>query len=314
MKRFLAVLSVTTAVLSFAPVPLVAEAPPPQRPQQPAQPPAAGAAGYTDPGISAETVRERFNEVLQRYPRTVGRVLRLDPSLFSDPNYMANYPAIQQFVQQYPEVARNPDFFLADYGSTYYVDRGPRDPQEQALAMLRDWTEAIMVFIVIAGVSVGLMWLLKALIDHRRWLRISKIQTEVHTKLLDRFASSEELLAYMKTPAGARFLESAPIAVDPGSSHRAVAAPINRILWSVQAGVIILLAGLAPFVARNWTIYEEVRTTLAVLGTLGTFVGLGFIISAGASWFLSQRLGLLDGTRTDTSSSVSAGRVDSASF
>lgn len=311
MKRFLAVLSLTTAVLSFAPVPLVAQAAQPQRPQ-PQAPPVAGAGGYVDPATSAETVREGFREVMQRYPRTVGRVLRLDPTLFNDPSYMANYPALQQFVQQYPEVARNPDYFLAEYGSNGYLDPSERGEQ-QALAMMRDWSEAIMVFVVIVGISGGLIWLLKAVIDQRRWLRVSKIQTEVHTKLLDRFGSSEELLAYMKTPAGARFLESAPIAVD-ASAQRAVGAPINRILWSVQAGVVILLAGIAPFVARNWTTYEEVRTMLAMLGTFGTFVGLGFIISAAASWFLSQRLGLLDGTRTDGSSSVSAGRVDSASL
>ena len=32
------------------------------------------------------------------------------------------------------------------------------------------------------------------LVDHRRWLRQSKVQTEVHTKLLDRFTSNDDLL------------------------------------------------------------------------------------------------------------------------
>lgn len=296
MKRFLAALSLSTAVLSFAPVPLVAQTQPPAAPQPPAP-------GYVSPVQNAEQLREQFGEVLRRYPRNVGRVLRMDPTLFNDPNYLANYPAIQQFVTQYPEVARTPDYYLAEY-TTYYSSPENRDPRQQAMDMMRNWVEMVMVFIIVITVSAAVLWLLKALIDHRRWLRISKIQTEVHSKLLDRFSSSEELLAYMKTPAGARFLESAPIALDAGPSAKAsIAAPVNRILWSVQAGIVLLLAGLALFVGRSWTTFEEMRLMLAVMGTLGSFIGLGFIVSAGAAWALSQRFGLMDGTprRVDSS-------------
>lgn len=309
MKRFLAALSLTTAVLAFAPVPLTAQA----RPQTPAAPaPAAPSQVYADPTISAETIRERFGEVLQRYPRSVPRVLRLDPSLLGDPNYMANYPAIQQFITQYPDVVRNPEYYLAEYAYNYSPDPyANRDPRQQAMDMMRNWVEMFMVFVIVVVISIAVLWLLKALIDHRRWLRVSKIQTEVHSKLLDRFSSSEELLSYMKTPAGARFLESAPIALDAGASRGAVSAPVNRILWSVQAGIVLLLAGLALFVARNWTTFEEMRTMLAMMGTLGSFIGIGFIVSAGAAWVMSQRLGLMDGTRAGPSSSLSSGRVDS---
>jgi len=305
MKRFLAALAVTTAVVSFAPVPLVA-----QTPQPPAVPSAQGP-GYVEPALSAETIRERFKEVMQRYPRNVGRVLRLDPNLLQDANYLANYPAIQQFVSQYPDVARNPEYYLAEYALNYNANAYGSDPRTEALHMMRNWVEMIMVFAIVVAISIAVLWLLKALVDHRRWLRTSKIQTEVHSKLLDRFSSSEELLAYMKTPAGARFLESAPIALDAGPATRGVSSPVNRILWSVQAGVVLVLAGLAPFVARNWTTFEEVRTMLAIMGVLGTFVGLGFILSAGASWVLSQKLGLLDGTAGGGHSSVSASRIDS---
>ena len=310
MKRFLAALSLTTAVLSFAPVPLTAQARP-QAPAAPAQPAGPGTV-YTDPTISAETIRERFGEVLQRYPRSVPRVLRLDPSLLSDANYMANYPAIQQFIAQYPDVVRNPEYYLAEYAYNYSPDPyANRDPRQQAMDLMRNWVEMFMVFLIVIVVSVAVLWLLKGLIDHRRWLRVSKIQTDVHSKLLDRFASSEELLAYMKTPAGARFLESAPIALDAGQSRSSVSAPVNRILWSVQAGIVLLLAGLALLVARNWTAFEEVRMMLAMMGTIGAFIGIGFIVSAGAAWVMSKRLGLMEGTRAGSSSSVSSGRVDS---
>ena len=37
-----------------------------------------------------------------------------------------------------------------------------------------------------------------------------KIQTDAHTKIVDRLASNEDLLAYMQSPAGQRFLTSSP--------------------------------------------------------------------------------------------------------
>ena len=309
MKRFLAALAVSTAVLASAPVPLVAQTQNRALPQAPQPPPAPG---YTDPMVSAETIRERFNEVLQRYPRTVPRVLRLDPRLLSDPNYMANYPAIQQFIAQYPDVVRNPEYYLADY-STYYTPPESRDPRQQALEMMRNWVEMFMVFVIVVAVSIAVLYLLKSLVDHRRWLRMTKTQTEVHTKLLDRFASSEELLSYMKTPAGARFLESAPIALDAGPSGRpTVSAPVNRILWSVQAGIVLLMAGMALMVARGWTEFEEVRLMLATMGLFGSFIGVGLMVSAGAAFVLSKRLGLMNGTSHTAPSSVHAGRIDSS--
>jgi hypothetical protein len=311
MKRFLAALSLSTAVLAFVPVPLVAQT----RPQPPAAPqaPAPGTAVYTDPVTDAETLRERFREVLNRYPRNVGRVLRLDPTLFNDSAYLASYPALAQFVAQYPEVTRNVEFYLEGYGSSNYYDPSrDRDPQQQAMDMMRNWVEGVMVFAIVIAISGAVLWLLKSLIDHRRWLRVSKIQTEVHTKLLDRFASSEELLAYMKTPAGARFLESAPIALEAGPASRAVSSPVSRILWSVQAGIVLVLGGSALFVGRNWTTFEEMRWMLAMMGTLGVFLGIGFILSAGAAWTLSERFGLMDGTRGPASSSVPTTRIDSA--
>ena len=62
-----------------------------------------------------------------------------------------------------------------------------------------------------------LVWVIRTVVDHRRWLRQSRVQVEVHSKLLDRMTSNEDLLAYAKTPAGSRFLESAPI--DPGAAR-----------------------------------------------------------------------------------------------
>ena len=54
-------------------------------------------------------------------------------------------------------------------------------------------------------------------------------QAEVHTKFLDRFSSNEDLLAYIQTPVGRRFLESGPAPV--ADDVRPVGAPFSRILF-----------------------------------------------------------------------------------
>jgi len=133
-------------------------------------------------------------------------------------------------------------------------------------------------------------------IDHRRWLRLSKVQTDAHTKLLDRFTSNEDLLAYIQTPVGRRFLESAPIVVE---APRAMGAPIGRILWSVQTGLVVGFAGAALLVggARlegKAGDLADFGQLLDVIGVLGICIGIGFVLSAIVSYALSHRLGLFE--------------------
>ena len=311
MTRFAAALILTTAVMASLPVPLVAQGPP-RAPQVPtaAQAPAPRYELNADEGIDAEALRERFKVVLERYPRSVGRVLRLDPTLFGDATYMASYPDIAAFVGRYPQIARNPDYYLDDYG-TYYQSSAPRTPQYRSLDLMETVLGGMAALTVFAVVTWLLVWIVRAIVDHRRWLRVSTIQTEAHSKLLDRFSSSEELLAYIKTPAGARFLESAPLSTESASAGpRAVSAPLNRILWSVQAGVVLLLAGMAVIYARHQVTYEEVRQMFFMIGLVAAGIGVGFILSALASYALSKRLGLLNGTLPGASPSVTSGRVD----
>ena len=66
---------------------------------------------------------------------------------------------------------------------------------------------AFLVFLVVTGIVV---WLIRTIIEKRRWNRVSKTQSDVHTKLLERFTTNEDLLAYIQTPVGRRFLESGP--------------------------------------------------------------------------------------------------------
>src|SRR5205085_2299025 len=95
---------------------------------------------------------------------------------------------------------------------------------------------------------ITISWLARLLVDHRRWLRASKTQTEAQAKLFDRLTSNEDLLTYIQSPAGARFLQAAPMPLE--AETRSVAAPISRILWSVQAGIILAVVGAGMWFAK----------------------------------------------------------------
>ena len=117
------------------------------------------------------------------------------------------------------------------------------------------------------------------------------MQADAHTKLLDRFTANDELIAYVQSPAGSQFLQSAPIALDPGA--RRLDAPISRILWSTQAGLVIVMAGLAlQYVSGR--VDPDVAQPLFAIGVVAFAVGVGFILSAAVSYGLSHRLGLFD--------------------
>jgi hypothetical protein len=135
------------------------------------------------------------------------------------------------------------------------------------------------------------MWLIKTLLDWRRWTRLARVQADVHAKLLDRFTANEELLAYIQTSAGRRFLESGPVLAEAGP--RPLGAPVSRILWSFQVGIVLAIAGLGlQFVSGR--VVAEVGNGLAVLGVLAIALGLGFILSGVAAWLISRRMGLFD--------------------
>lgn len=246
---------------------------------------------------SARDTRERFHELLRQYPPSLAQVLRYDPSLMSNQPYLAPYPSLAAFLVQHPEVAHNPGFFVGEYRENQWQN----DPRRQVIQLMEEVLAGLAVcigFVTFVGV-VG--WLLKSLIDYRRWLRLSKVQTEAHSKLLDRLTSNEDLLAYIQSSAGRRFLESAPIPVDPAT--RPIGAPIGRILWSVQAGMVIAMGGigllyvssrLAAGLVSGPPGASELALPIFVMGVVALALGGGFVLSAVVAYVLSRRLGLFD--------------------
>jgi hypothetical protein len=239
----------------------------------------------------AQRTRDQFMDLLRRYSPSVGRVFKIDPTLLTNPDYMSAYPAVTAFLVQHPEITRNPSFYLEPVRFSSDSYETPRSRSYDLMRNMMDWVGGLAVATIIVSTIV---WLIRSLIDYRRWIRLSKVQTEAHTKLVDRFTQNEELLAYVQSPAGAKFLESAPIALDPGA--RRVGAPFSRILWSAQAGMVLLAGGIGlRYVSLVVTDPEAVEPFMA-MGLFGMAIGLGFVVSAGVSYVLSKHLGLFNGS------------------
>jgi hypothetical protein len=112
---------------------------------------------------------------------------------------------------------------------------------------------------------------------------------------MDRFSSNDELMTYVQTPSGRRFLESGPSPLQETSP--VMGAPISRILWSLQLGAVLLMGGLGMlFVSNNVSTgsIPEAAEFFYIAGCIAMALGGGFLVSAVAAYALSSKLGLLE--------------------
>jgi hypothetical protein len=271
--------------LALVAAPSAAQDRPPLERRTPA--PAAAAAA---PRIDANATRQELMELLDKHPPAVARVFKLDPSLMRSESYLASYPELRDFLAQRPEIPQNSQYYLEGIRISP-GDGYQRDERDERLHLVAGILAGLAGLTAAAIVISTLIWLIRTALEHRRWNRLSKIQAEVHSKLMDRFSSNDELLTYVQTPSGRRFLESGPSPLQEMTP--AMAAPVSRILWSVQLGAVLLAGGLGMLFLSGRTV-PEAADFFYVAGCIGVALGAGFLVSAGAAYALSSRLGLLE--------------------
>jgi hypothetical protein len=247
---------------------------------------------------TAATQRQLI-ELLRLSP-TLTTVVSHDPSLLADQDYVSrNNPQLAAFLAVHPEVARNPEFYL-------FTHMNPQDGSPDEALSREVWPDvyrmnrhtgfdsfvgdALGPFLAFACFLVAAIWGIRVFVENRRWSRIFKLQSEVHGRLIDKFSSSQEIAAYMETEAGKRFLEAAPIPLNIDTGQR-VPNAVSRVLTPIQIGVVLILLGAGFFMLRGAG--PDYDTPMRVLGVLTLMPGVGFIISAGITWVLATRLGLM---------------------
>ena len=136
-------------------------------------------------------------------------------------------------------------------------------------------------------------WFVWVIFSTFRRYKIAKLQAGVQTKLLEKVGSGQELVTYAQTDAGKQLLESLQV-------ERTVSqAPYGKILGALQAGIVLFCFGIAMVWLRSHVSTNvEGADGFTVLGALSIALGLGFGISAAASYFLSRSFGLLNGSHS----------------
>ena len=271
------------------------------------QRPAAAAPAPSEQEVAE--IQSQFLKLLRLSPVLTSVVAR-DPSLLSDPAYVErNNPELAAFMAAHPDIAKNPDFYLFNHlretgddreqalERTVWPDMVPQLDHQSSAAELAD---KMIPMVVVITIFTALVLIVRFFVESRRWSRTFKMQSEVHSRLIDKFSTSQELAAYMETEAGKRFLEAAPISTGV-SAGPFVPNVVARVLTPLQIGLVMVLLGIGFLLLRHVG-GEDTAESMLITGTVMLMPGIGFILSAGATWAVAHRLGLMpDNPRLDGS-------------
>ena len=149
------------------------------------------------------------------------------------------------------------------------------------------------VFVMIVFVSLGSFTMISLIV----WIgvhaknRRAALQTEVQTRLIDKFSNAPEFVDFLNSDTGKQFLT--------GIDKMPQLMARDRIVGGVSRGVIVLLLGVA-FIGI-WIADSNIGFMYP--GFILTGLGIGFFISTLVSLKLSQKFGLI-GNDTPTSREV----------
>jgi hypothetical protein len=121
--------------------------------------------------------------------------------------------------------------------------------------------------------------------------RETEALVQLHTRLIEKFGTSKELLDYLQADAGRKMLSPAVIAA---------ATPIRRIIAAAQAGVVLSFVGVGTWSTRTIFTAEGMQV-VSFVGIVMLALGLGYIVSSIVAYVMSRRLGLLNGESADPS-------------
>ena len=141
----------------------------------------------------------------------------------------------------------------------------------------------IIILPILFGACTFVLWTIFSTI--RRY-KIARLQADIQAKLVDKFGTTQDLLAYSDTEAGKEFLRSLNL-----EQQR---SPYGRIIGAVQAGIVSAFFGAALLFLRGRVSGGE--EAFLVFGTVFVTLGIAFILSAGASYSLSKSFGLFNRT------------------
>ena len=139
------------------------------------------------------------------------------------------------------------------------------------------------VALILGTMTIGLLTLALAVFSLQSR---SRARRELQLKLLDRFGSSQELLAFLQTPEAREFLGNGRHRWNRGGQH--------PIIGSIRSGVtLIIIGGFGALISMAYGWHQPAPKPPFIFSVLILVVGLAFIVSAAISYNLTKRFGLL---------------------
>ena len=155
--------------------------------------------------------------------------------------------------------------------------------------------EFVAIPIVLVSFMTGLYFIVAAGFSGRKASALIRSRADLQTKLLDRLGSGREVVEFCQTEGGKQFIEA--LSMGTVDSPTSKGSPTERILGSVQKGIILTLLGLGFLLLAERFQRDDPGDVFMVIGTVGLSLGIGFLLSAGVSYRLSRSMGLL--TKSD---------------
>lgn len=144
----------------------------------------------------------------------------------------------------------------------------------------------VIIVPTIFGVFAFIVWTITTNI---RRAKVAGIVANLHGQVLEKCSASQELMGYVQSEAGRRFLESTAV----GQAN-----PAGRVLNAVQGGTILALVGGAVMAVNNMHRDPDVREFFMTAGALLLAAGIGFLASAAISYVLCKSWGLINQPNT----------------
>lgn len=112
--------------------------------------------------------------------------------------------------------------------------------------------------------------------------RRDRLMADLYGKLIDRLGSGKEVVEFFQSEAGQKFLNA---------EREAMPNHAPRVLNSLQTGLIAVSTGIGMCIVAPMA--DEAATFLRVAGGIAIAAGIGITVSAGWSFFLLRKWGLL---------------------
>ena len=120
------------------------------------------------------------------------------------------------------------------------------------------------------------------------WQRRARFRfvSEFSSRLLDRLGSTKDFGDFLQTDGGKMIMDAL-------MGERELTDARDRVLRATQAGIVFIMLGLG-FLFLGWRYSFTNHDAFTVLGTVASSLGVGFLLSSGATYWLARRLGVLD--------------------